>query len=84
MNRTREVYNAKARRSVAGTRKKGKLKRKHTGGEEQVQIEAPNSNALIHEGKPKEVKELERKDRLKQEVSNQVLAKFIVCHRMLT
>ena len=66
MSHVREKHNSKARQSTAGSRKKGKLKRKRAeeGGEE------PDANALIQQSKTKDEKEIERKERLKQEVDS--------------
>jgi len=58
----RESYNAKARQSTAGSRKKGKRKKNIT-------TEASDPNADIIEPKSREDKDKEQKDRLLQEVS---------------
>lgn len=60
-----ESYNAKGRQSTAGSRKKGKLKKKSKiqPGESEIDV-----NSVIHVPKSKEEKELERKERLRQEV----------------
>lgn len=57
----RESYNAKARQSTAGSRKKGKRKN--------ITTEASDPNADIIEPKSREDKDKEQKDRLLQEVS---------------
>src|SRR5258708_563789 len=62
--RPRESYNSKARQSTAGTRKKGKRKRVSRS-----EVEEPaNCNADIITTKTKEEKEIERREKLLQEV----------------
>jgi len=58
----RERYNAKARHSTAGSKKKGKRPHAVDTAKE------GDSNTLIHVPKSEEVRELERKERLKLEV----------------
>lgn len=60
----RQEYNAKARRSTAGTRKKGKLKKRKQDG----QVNDVDPNAEIVAPKSTREKELDRRERLKQEV----------------
>ncbi|TFK74875.1 P-loop containing nucleoside triphosphate hydrolase protein [Pluteus cervinus] len=74
MSHVREKHNSKARQSTAGSRKKGKLKRKRAP-EEDVG-EEPDANALIQQSKTKEEKEMERKERLKQELIAQSESKW--------
>ena len=67
----REAYNAKARGSTAGgSRKKGKAKKKtraEQNGEEQI-----DPNAAIITPKTEESREMERKEKLLQEVCDTV------------
>ena len=67
MNRTRERFNAKARQSTAGSHKK-KGKRPNKGGDSSGTQESSNPNAEIVVPKTEEQKELDRKEKLKQEV----------------
>jgi len=60
----REGYNAKARKSTAGSRKKGKAKR----NKNLTQGETENSNAEIVVPKSQEVKDQERAKRMLEEV----------------
>jgi len=60
----REGYNAKARKSTAGSRKKGKVKRNKS----LAQPEAENSNAEIIVPKSQETKDQERAKRMLEEV----------------
>jgi ATP-dependent RNA helicase DHX37/DHR1 len=62
--RLHELYNSKARQSTAGARKKGKLKR----GSRSEAEEPADCNAAIITPKTKEEKEIERKEKLLQEV----------------
>ncbi len=62
----RHEYNAKARRSTAGTRKKGKLKRR-----KEQQTEDTNTNAEITVQKSAQEKELDKRERLREEVCKQ-------------
>lgn len=64
MHHTRERHNAKARQSTAGQRKKGKRKAGST--EIREPDHDPNSEIIIP--KSEEQKELDRRDRMKQEV----------------
>lgn len=65
MNRpVRQGYNAKARQSTAGSRKKGKRKAKVPEATEPAQ----DPNAEVISRKSDEQKELDRKERLRQEV----------------
>ena len=64
MNNTRERYNAKARQSTAGHRKKGKRKALPATVTEPKYD--PNSDIIVP--KSDEQKELDRRERLKQEV----------------
>ena len=67
----REAYNAKARGSTAGgSRKKGKAKKKtraEQNGEEQI-----DPNAAIITPKTEESREIERKEKLLQEVRDRL------------
>ena len=67
----REAYNAKARGSTTGgSRKKGKAKKKtraEQNGEEQI-----DSNAAIITPKTEESREIERKEKLLQEVRDRL------------
>ena len=67
MNRTRERFNAKARQSTAGSHKK-KGKRQNKGRDSLGTQESSNPNAEIVVPKTEEQKELDRKEKLKQEV----------------
>lgn len=67
----REAYNAKGRQSTAGSRKKGKSKKKNNL--EQSFDEPINTNADILTPKTREEKEAERKEKLLQEVRFRVL-----------
>lgn len=64
---TRQEYNAKARRSTAGTRKKGKLKKKKS--ENQMNDANPNAEIIIP--KAEKEKELEKRERLREELRGQ-------------
>ncbi|KIK69520.1 hypothetical protein GYMLUDRAFT_33890 [Collybiopsis luxurians FD-317 M1] len=66
----RQRYNAKARQSSAGGHKKKKTRPTDDSGESQ------NPNALFHTPKTKEEKELDRKERLKQELISQSESKW--------
>lgn len=67
----RQGYNAKARQSTSGTRKKGKLKKR-----KEQQAEAIDSNAEIIVQKPTQEKELDKRERLRQEVCKQKLPRL--------
>jgi ATP-dependent RNA helicase DHX37/DHR1 len=67
MSQVPKKFNAKARQSTAGSRKKGHLKRKREEGQV-VQMEEADPNASIFVPKTKEQKEQERKEKLRQEV----------------
>lgn len=58
----REAYNAKGRRSTAGSRKRGKRKPEHRPEEQ------PDPNAEILSPQSKDAKAKERQERLRQEV----------------
>jgi ATP-dependent RNA helicase DHX37/DHR1 len=60
----RESYNSKARQSTAGTRKKGRLRKKSKPVEE----EHLDCNASIIATKSKEEKEYERREKLLRDV----------------
>jgi ATP-dependent RNA helicase DHX37/DHR1 len=65
MHTPREKYNAKARGSTAGSsRKKGKRRAKG------VTLEQVDPNAVVHLPKPVELKDQERRERLRQEVGS--------------
>ncbi|KAG2057718.1 hypothetical protein BDR06DRAFT_156558 [Suillus hirtellus] len=64
-----ERHNSKARRSTAGSRKKGKLRRKSNGVV--LTADVPDPNAAILEYKSLEDKERERKERLVRELAAQ-------------
>ena len=64
MDRKRVLHNAKARQSTAGSRKKGKKPQK-TKSTDQY-----DPNAAIIVPKSEEQKELDRRERLRQEVHN--------------
>lgn len=64
MHHTRERHNAKARQSTAGQRKKGKRK----AGSTDTREPDHDSNLEIIIPKSEEQKELDRRDRMKQEV----------------
>lgn len=65
MDRSRQRYNARARQSTAGShKKKGKRKSKQID-----QSEQPDPNAEIVMPKMLEQKELDRKEKLREEVS---------------
>lgn len=64
MNSTRERHNAKARQSTAGQRKKGKRKASSSNIKEPEYD--PNAEVIVP--KSEEQKELDRRERLKQEV----------------
>ncbi|KAF8645182.1 hypothetical protein AX16_008009 [Volvariella volvacea WC 439] len=66
MSHRPEAWNAKARRSSGGTRKKGKLKLKR--GNDVVTGDEIDTNAAIIVPKPKDEKEEERRKRLKEEL----------------
>jgi ATP-dependent RNA helicase DHX37/DHR1 len=66
MNRNHERHNTKARRSTAGSRKKGKSRHKSNGVIPTV--DALDSNAAILEYKSPEDKERDRKEMLLKEV----------------
>jgi ATP-dependent RNA helicase DHX37/DHR1 len=63
-----ESHNAKARQSTAGSRKKGKVKQKRDDVNQAQAESSPDPNAEILIPKPKEQKDLERKERLRAEV----------------
>lgn len=64
--KSRESYNAKARQSTAGSRKKGKVRK----SDKPQETEADNNpNATIITPKSQEQKETERKEKLLREVS---------------
>jgi ATP-dependent RNA helicase DHX37/DHR1 len=66
---TRERYNAKARASTAGvSHKKGKVKKNRST---LVPPEENDVNSLMHVPKTEEERELDRKERMKQEVCDQ-------------
>ena len=70
MNHTRVKYNAKARRSTAGSGSKKKAKQPRTqDGDSNSKPLDPN--AIIHIPRTKEEKEDDRKDRLRQEVCSE-------------
>lgn len=63
----RERYNAKARQATAGgSKKKGKVGKRKPHIDDKTQDSDPN--ALFHTPKTNEEKELDRKEKLKQEV----------------
>ncbi|KAJ3568750.1 hypothetical protein NP233_g5510 [Leucocoprinus birnbaumii] len=64
---TRQEYNAKARRSTAGVRKKGKLKRRTS----KDQTEDANPNAEIIIPKTEQTKELDKRQQLREELRAQ-------------
>lgn len=66
MSHVQPKFNAKARHSTAGSRKKGKPKRRREEDEPSPVEEDPNASILVP--KSKESKEAERKERLRQEV----------------
>ncbi|KAH7928402.1 P-loop containing nucleoside triphosphate hydrolase protein [Leucogyrophana mollusca] len=70
MNHVREKYNARARQSTAGSRKKGKRRVAKVSGE------IADVNATIHVPKTKDEKERERKERLVQELAAQSESKM--------
>jgi hypothetical protein len=73
----RESYNAKARGSTAGSRKKGKPKKKSKS----EQLEQQDPNAAILTQKSQEDKDKERKEKLLQEVCFSVMKNcFIIKH----
>lgn len=59
-------YNANARRSTAGSRKKGKIKNKP------LHQEQADANALVHVPKSDEQRAEEAKERLKEQVRYEV------------
>jgi ATP-dependent RNA helicase DHX37/DHR1 len=65
-------WNAKARQSTAGGRKKGKLKRKRS----EVDDDNEDSNALMHTPATKEEKEDSRRERMKAELIAQAESKW--------
>lgn len=67
MSHVREKFNAKARQSTAGSRKRGKPKKTKTEGELSAVVTV-DSNADIFIPKTKEEKEQDRKEKLRQEV----------------
>ncbi|KDR82679.1 hypothetical protein GALMADRAFT_1347828 [Galerina marginata CBS 339.88] len=69
----RDSYNAKARHSTAGSRKKGKPKKQNQSGHH---VEQSDPNASIILPKDKEHKETERKERLLRELSAQSDSKW--------
>ncbi|KAG2151417.1 P-loop containing nucleoside triphosphate hydrolase protein [Suillus clintonianus] len=69
MDSKRERHNSKARRSTAGSRKKGKSRNKSNGVVPTA--EAPDPNAAILEYKSLEDKERDRKERLVRELAAQ-------------
>ena len=64
MHQPRLGYNAKARGSTAGGKKKGKRTSQASG----TTSEQADPNAAIHVPKTMGVKEMERRERMKQEV----------------
>ena len=64
----RESYNARARQSTAGSRKKGKVNQKRDDANQAQTESSPDPNAEILIPKSKEQKDLERKERLRTEV----------------
>lgn len=64
----RQTYNAKARQSTAGSRKKGKVKAKRDDTNPAQAEPSSNPNAEILIPKPQEQKDLERRERLRAEV----------------
>ncbi|KAF8908975.1 P-loop containing nucleoside triphosphate hydrolase protein [Gymnopilus junonius] len=68
----RESYNAKARQSTAGSRKKGKIRK----GDKPQEPEDYNPNAAIITPKSQEQKETERKEKLLQELAAQSDSKW--------
>lgn len=64
----RQTYNAKARQSNAGSRKKGKVKAKRDDTIPAQAEPSSNPNAEILIPKSKEQKDLERKERIHAEV----------------
>lgn len=65
MNRSHVGYNAKGRQSTSGSRKKGK-RRAQAGNPTQPEFD-PNASIVVP--KSEEQKELDRRERLRQEVS---------------
>ena len=65
----RQSYNAKARQSTAGGRKKGKRNTKAPDSTKLVQ----DPNAEIISRKSDEQQELDRRERLRQEVCNHII-----------
>lgn len=68
MHQPRIGYNAKARGSIAGGKKKGNQKQRRGQGDEGDRDGGPN--APIYIPKSEEEKERQRKERVKQEVSS--------------
>jgi hypothetical protein len=66
MSHAQPKFNAKARKSTAGSRKKGKPSRRREEGEPPPVQEDPNASILVL--KTKETKEAERREKLRQEV----------------
>lgn len=64
MHQPRVGYNAKARGSTAGGKKKGKRKNPTPG----TTLEQTDSNGAIYVPRTTEEKEMERRERMKQEV----------------
>jgi ATP-dependent RNA helicase DHX37/DHR1 len=81
MSQIQKNFNAKARASTAGSRKKGKLKRKRNEGQP-AQIEEDDPNASILIPKTKEQKDQERREKLRQEVC--ISSEIVVCEAMVT
>ncbi|KAF8635912.1 hypothetical protein AX15_000090 [Amanita polypyramis BW_CC] len=71
----REAYNAKARKSTAGSRKKGKLKVNRDAHLSQTEP-TPDPNAEILVPKSKEQKDLERKEQIRADLVAQSDAKW--------
>ncbi|KXN93411.1 Putative ATP-dependent RNA helicase PB1A10.06c [Leucoagaricus sp. SymC.cos] len=67
MPQTRQEYNAKARRSTAGTRKKGKVKKRKRSS----QADDANPNAEIVVPKSTQEKELDKRERMREELRAQ-------------
>ncbi|KAF8895535.1 P-loop containing nucleoside triphosphate hydrolase protein [Infundibulicybe gibba] len=74
MNRHQEGFNAKARQSTAGSRKKGKRQKKTRTEENLVDVSDPNVS--IHIPKTKAEKDQERKEKLKHEIASQSESKW--------
>ena len=67
----RESYNAKGRRSTAGSRKKGKIKKNKTQNDEPQE----DANASIFTPESKEEKEAAKKKKLLEEVQTSYFVK---------